>query len=133
MLSCCKDNFVEYTDKLNKAVDANIDKFELCSEVVKVVVIGVDFGLGALASVGLSYLGAEKPQTLGSLGAAAVLPKLKKLGHKKTEEFFEEKIKRSAAKELASSLELQLYQDGEIEVKLPFGTIKFRVDCTKKY
>ena len=133
ILSCCRDNFVEYTDKLNKAVDANIDKFELCSEVVKVVVIAVDFGLGKLASAGLSYLGAEKPQTLGSLGAAAVLPKLEEIGHKKTEEFFEEKIKRSATKELAPSLELQLYQDGEIELKLPFGTIKFRVDCTKKY
>ena len=132
ILSRCRYSFVEYTDKLNKAVDSNIDNFELCSEVVKVVVIGVDFGLGALASVGLSYLGAKKTQTLGSLGAAAVLPKLEEIGHKKTEKFFEEKIKRSATKELAPSLELQQYQDGEIEVKLPFGTIKFRVDCAKK-
>ena len=132
ILSHCNDNFVEYTDKLNKDVDADIDKFEFYSEVVKLVVIGVDFGLGALASFCLSHLGAEKAQAAGPVGAVAVLGQLEKIGQKGTEKFFEEKIKRSATKELSSSLELQQYKEGEIEVKLPFGTIKFKVECAKK-
>ena len=131
ILPHCKDSFEKHTDKLNNAVDEDIDKFKLCSTAVTIIVVGVQISLGTLALGFHPNINAVKPAA-GFACATAALLKVEELGKAKAKKFFVKKIKRSVSKESASSLELQQYKDSEIEVKLPFGAIKFRVECANK-